>query len=101
MLPGDLRLAPIGVRHPIKCFRISSGIFQVGRSEPTGFAKLEQGALQQFLRIDLPSRRQITAENEFDVPEVEMIIGIVTFGVNRQKKLLRRDRKSTRLNSSH
>src|SRR6266478_7478816 len=89
MLPGDLRLFPIGVRHSVKCFRISSGIFQVGRSEPTGFAKLEQGALQQFRRIDLPSRCQITAEDEFNVPEVEMIIGIVAFGANRQKKLLR------------
>src|SRR5216684_7500750 len=90
MLPGDLRLFPIGVRHSIKRFRVSSGIFQVSRSEPTGFAKLEQGALQQFRRIDLPSRRQITAEDEFDIPEVEMIIGIVTFGANRKKKLLRR-----------
>src|SRR5438128_12494825 len=31
MLPGDLRLAPIGVRHSVKCFRISSGISPVGR----------------------------------------------------------------------
>jgi len=46
--------------------------------------------LQQFRRIDLPSRRQIIAEDEFDVPEVEMIIGIVAFEANRQKKLLRR-----------
>jgi len=45
--------------------------------------------LQQFRRIDLPGRSQITAEDEFDVPEVEMIIGIVIFGANRQKKLLR------------
>src|SRR5262249_17990319 len=30
------------------------------------------------------------AEDKFDVPEVEMIIGIATFGANRQKKLLRR-----------
>jgi hypothetical protein len=45
--------------------------------------------LQQLRRIDLPGRRQITAEEEFDVPEVEMIIGIVTFRANRQKKLLR------------
>ena len=30
------------------------------------------------------------AEDEFDVGEIEMIIGIVAFGVNRQKKLLRR-----------
>ena len=30
------------------------------------------------------------AEDELDVPEVKMIIGIVTFGANREKKLLRR-----------
>src|SRR5437899_7484393 len=90
MMPGDLRLFPIGVRHSIKCLRVSSGIFQVGGSEPTGFAKFEQGALQQFRRIDPPSRSQITAEDKFDVAEVEMIIGIVIFGANRQKKLLRR-----------
>ena len=60
----------------------------VGR-EPAGFAKLKQGASQQFRRIDLPGRSQILAEDEFDVPEVEMIIGIVTLGANRQKKLLR------------
>src|SRR4029450_13717560 len=89
MLPSDLRLFPIGVRHSIKRFRVSSGIFQVGRSEPTGFSKWEQGALQQFRRIDVPGRSQITAEDEFDVPEVEMIIGIVTFKANRQKKLPR------------
>jgi len=90
MLPGDLRLFPIGVRHPIKRFRVSASVFKVSRCEPARFAKLEQGALQQFRRIDLPGRSQIMAEDEFDVPEVEMIIGIVTIGANRQKKLLRR-----------
>src|SRR6266576_5695348 len=89
MLPGDLRLFPIGVRHPIKCFRVSASVFEIHRCEPARFTKLKQGALQQFRRINLPGRSQITAEDEFDVREVEMIIGIVTFGANRQEKLLR------------
>src|SRR5260370_39408917 len=90
MLPGDLRLFPIGVGHPIKRFRVSASVFEIHRSEPARFTKLEQGALQQFCRIDLPGCSQITAEYEFDVPEVEMIIGIATFKANRQKQLLRR-----------
>ncbi len=68
---------------------VSASVFEIHRCEPARFTKLKQGALQQFRRIDLPGRSQITAEDEFDVPEVEMIIGIVTFGANRQKKLLR------------
>jgi hypothetical protein len=84
-----LRLFPIGVRHPIKRFRVSASVFEIHRCEPARFTKLKQSALQQFRRIDLPGRSQIMAEDEFDVPKVEMVIGIVTFGANRQKKLLR------------
>src|SRR5207247_9651330 len=87
MLPGDLRLFPIGVRHPIKRFCVSSGIFQVGRSEPAGFAKLKQSALQQFRRIDLPGRSQITAEDEFDVREIKMIKRIRRFRADREEEL--------------
>ena len=88
MLPGDLRRFPIGVRHSIKRFRVSSSIFRVGRSEPTGFAKLKQGTLQQFRRIDLPGRRQIIAEDEFDVREIKMIKRIRRFQVDREEELL-------------
>src|SRR5205823_13794442 len=88
MLPCDLRLFPIGVRHSIECFRVSSGIFQVGRSESASFAKLKKGPLQHFCRIDLPGRSQIMTEDEFDVPEIKMIQRISHFRVDRDEELL-------------
>src|SRR6266480_7915989 len=42
MLPGDLRLFPIGVRHPIKRFRVSASVFEIHRCEPARFTKFEK-----------------------------------------------------------
>src|SRR5437660_4967811 len=51
VLPGYLRLFPIGVRDSIECFRVSSRIFQVVRCKSAGLAKLKKSASQQFCRI--------------------------------------------------